>query len=159
MTAERRASRTNPNPTNATRAQSGVQSLLILHLNGDKLREDGLHLGDAAQVTAAVTAWGLGAKVVVVDTTTSADLNSRLSKLAVAKETFDVIVTIGHSHAGGIRMAGDHESVTDWSAFARYLEPFRPQRLLLVACKAGRSDAGEALFAGLPWLQRITHAR
>ena len=66
-----------------------------------------------------------------------------------------MVVVVGHSHAGGIRMASDHDYVTTWPAFANYLKPFGPRRLLLVACKAGRWDAGEALFSALPKLRRI----
>ncbi len=155
MRATQPASKAKPIPKKRSRTPPGVQSLLILHLNGQKLREDGLHLGDAAHVSVAISAWGLGARVVVTDTTSSAELNSARAELVKRKQKFDVVVAIGHSHAGGIRMANDHENVAGWSAFAQYLKPFRPRRLLLVACKAGRWDAGEALFTDLAQLRRI----
>lgn len=42
-----------------------------------------------------------------------------------------------------------------WEQFAGYLKPFKPRRLLLVACKGGRWDAGETLFGAMPRLRRI----
>jgi len=52
-----------------------------------------------------------------------------------------------------MRIASDQ--FVGWDAFAGYVKPFKPRRLLLVACKAGRWDAGEALFRAKPRLRRI----
>ena len=35
------------------------------------------------------------------------------------------------------------------------MKPFKPRRLLLVACRGGRWDAGESLFRAMPRLRRI----
>lgn len=129
------------------------QSLLILHLNAAKLRADGLHLGDVAQYSAAISSVALGAEVVLGETTTLDELHRTLAELNLARKTFDVIVVVAHSNADGVRIACD--KFVDWTAFAAYLKLFGPRRLLLVACKAGRSDAGEALFSGLRNLRRI----
>lgn len=129
------------------------QSLLILHLDADRLRADGLHLGDVAQFMGALSTIALGAPVVIENTTSTGDLHEALARLATARRKFDVVVVIAHSNAQGVRVASD--LFVTWDAFAGYLKPFQPRRLLLVACKAGRWDAGEALFAPMPKLRRI----
>jgi hypothetical protein len=135
------------------RAPSAVQSLLILHLDAEKLRSDGLHLGDVAEFSGTLSAIALGAPVVIESTTSTGHLHETLAGHVSAKRTFDVVVVVAHSNAHGIRVASDL-SVT-WSAFAGYLKSLKPRRLLLVACRAGRWDAGEALFAAMPQLRRI----
>ncbi len=67
--------------------------------------------------------------------------------------TFDVIVTVGHSDAAGIQIASDR--IVSWTEFAAWIQPLRPRRLLLAACRAGRWDAGEALFKANNRLRRV----
>lgn len=139
----------------ARRKRRGLppQSLLVLHLDADRLRADGLHLGDVAHFTGALSTIALSAPAVIKDTTSTGHLHETLAQLATARMKFDVVVVIAHSNAHGIRIASD--CFSSWEAFAGYLKPFRPRRLLLVACKAGRWDPGEALFTRLPKLRRI----
>ncbi len=135
------------------RREPAPQSLLILHLDAERLRADGLHLGDVAQFSGALSAVAFGAPVMVEDTTSTSHLHETLARLATAKKKFDVVVVVAHSNADGIRVASD--LFTTWDGFAGYLKPFQPRRLLLVACKAGRWDAGEGLFGAMPQLRRI----
>ncbi len=134
-------------------AKRSPQSLLILHLDADRLRNDGLHLGDVAQFSGEFSRIALGASVTIEETTSNHHLCEKLATLALEKKRFDVIVVIAHSNAQGIRIASD--AFVSWGAFAGYLTPFQPRRLLLVACKAGRWNASNALFAAMPKLQRI----
>jgi hypothetical protein len=94
----------------------------------------------------------LGSHVAIEDVT-SKDHNGKLAALSLAKKTFDVIVVIAHSNQDVIRVASD--LVLPWPAFARFLKPFKPRRLLLVACRGGRWDAGENLFNSIRSLRRI----
>lgn len=128
------------------------QSLLILHLDAEKLHADGLHLGDAASFSGTLSTL-LGSNVVIKDATTKSHLNEVLADLTSAGLTFDVVVVIAHSNAKHIRAASD--LVLPWEGFAGFLKPFRPRRLMLVACKGGRSDVGETLFNAMPHLRRI----
>jgi len=66
---------------------------------------------------------------------------------------FDVVVVIGHSNEQGIKISS--EMFATWEAFAAYLKPFKPRRLMMVACKAGRWPAANVLFKKLPRLRRI----
>ncbi len=141
-----------PRPKRAKRI-SKPQSLLILHLDAEKLHADGLHLGDVASFSGVLSQEILGSHVIVEDATTKVHLNQILAKLALAEKTFDVVVVVAHSNANVIRVASD--LVMGWPAFAGFLKPFKPRRLLLVACKGGRWDAGESLFQSMPLLRRI----
>ncbi len=135
------------------RAPPKRPSLLVLHVDANKLRADGLHFETAARITAGLVSAGLNANVAIEDAATLSELLSNLAPLAEAKRTFDVIVIVGHSNETGIRL--DATNFVQWSVFAQYLKPFKPRRLLLVACRAGRWDAGEALFTTLRNLRRI----
>jgi hypothetical protein len=135
------------------RAASGPQSLLILHLDAGKLREDGLYLGDVAQFSGMVAALALGSPAEVREATDLASLRAVLAELALKKRRFDVVVAIGHSNADGVRMARDH--FARWDEFAQWVKPFKPRRLLLAACQAGRWSPGQALFDANPLLRRI----
>ncbi len=151
--ARRRSRKDSPESKKRRRSPSAVQSLLILHLDAEKLRGDGLHLGDVAEFSGALSALALGAPVVIESTTSTGHLHERLAEHVSAKRTFDVVVVVAHSNAQGIRAASN--LFVTWAAFAGYLKPFKPRRVLLVACRAGRWDAGEALFAPMPQLRRI----
>lgn len=129
------------------------QSLLVLHLDSEKLRSDALHLGALASTMGHISSLMSGSNCFAEDATTREDLLARLANHAEAGRSFDVVVVIGHSNAQGIRIASD--AFVTWEVFAQYLKPFSPRRLLLVACRAGRSDSGEILFKKLPKLRRI----
>lgn len=149
-TAKKPVKKKAPAPTR--RAPLAPQSLLILHLDAEKLQADGLHLGDAAAFSGKLSTL-LGSHVVIKDATTTSHLNAVLADLMSAGLTFDVVVVIAHSNATQIRAASD--LLLPWEGFAGFLKPFKPRRLMLVACKGGRSDAGEALFNAMPHLRRI----
>lgn len=104
-------------------------------------------------MTATISGLALGGRTVVEDATTTSDLMSKLARFAEDGMTFDVIVAVGHSNADGIRVASD--LFMPWASFAQMLKPLKPRRLLLVACQAGRANAGQALFDGLRELRRI----
>jgi len=126
-----------------------------VHLDAERLRRDGLHLGPTTEFVAALATLGLNADVEVLDATDRASLLRQLAALAEARRTFDVVVAVGHSNSEGIRMASDDERVTPWGIFAGYVKPFVPRRLMLVACQAGCWPAADCLFTKLPKLRRI----
>lgn len=136
-------------------ARSRRPSLLILHLDADRLRTDRLHLGEQAAVAAMFSAYGLGADVAVVEGTDRADLHRVLSELTQAGRTFDVVAVIAHSNSRGIKIAADVDAFVDWRAFAAYLKPLKPRRLVLVACQAGQWPAAKTIFGELSVLRRI----
>lgn len=146
-----------PSPTarKARRASSTRRrpALLILQFDTEQLRTDGLCLIDKARIAASLSALSSGADVQVCETTDARDLLDQLAGLAQQKRRFDMVVCIGHSNATGIKAASD--SFVEWEAFAGYLKPFEPRRLLLIACRAGTWPASNVLFRRLPTLRRI----
>jgi hypothetical protein len=140
-----------------TRRAPRPQSLLILHLNSAKLRQDGLHLGDLAWYVGALSAYGLGSTVQIHEPTTLAEVRDTFAALATNRnpktDPYDVIVVVGHSNEVGIQMAADH--FAKWEEFAAWTKPLRPRRLLLAACRAGRFEPGDAMFAVNRDLRRI----
>lgn len=128
-------------------------SLLILQLDSDKLRTDGLLFSDLASFVGVVTMLASGAVVVTRETTTLRHLLDVLGELAREGHRFDVVVAVGHSNETGIRIARD--KFAEWDEFAGYIKPFEPRRLMLVACQAGRWPAASILFNKLPKLRRI----
>ena len=128
-------------------------SLLILHLDANKLRHDGLHLGEQAAFTSLLANHGLNAAVVLADTTNQEDLLRTLAELVEKKRTFDVLVAIGHSNSLGIRIAAD--TFVDWKALGEYLKPLGPRRLVLVACQAGQWPSARDIFLKLKKLRRL----
>jgi hypothetical protein len=128
-------------------------SLLILQFDTERLRDDGLCLIDKARFVALLGAFNSGADVEVCATTDLRDLLDQLAALVKQERRFDVVVCIGHSNETGIKVASD--KFVDWEAFAGYLKPFEPRRLLLIACRAGRWPAANVLFRKLPKLRRI----
>lgn len=139
MPPRRPRSKLRPKGRPARKAGSKVrrvlppQSLLILHLDADKLRTDGLHLGEVASFSGSASSVLFGSSVTIKDTTSTDHLHETLAPLVASKQTFDVVVVVGHSNEEGIRLASDR--FLNWEAFAGYLKPFKPRRLLLVACR------------------------
>lgn len=61
---------------------------------------------------------------------------------------------IGHSNERGIVLASGRP-LDNWIAFAQYLKPFAPRKLVVVACCAGSALPSRILFSELPTLRRI----
>jgi hypothetical protein len=124
-----------------------------LQLDTAQLRADGLHLGDVTRLVSLIGTVASGATVTIRETTSERELLDQLAALLQDGRRFDVVVVIAHSNETGIRIASDRFAT--WDAFAVYLKPFEPRRLMLVACQAGRWPAAKVLFRKLPKLRRI----
>lgn len=133
--------------------QGRPQSLLILHLDSDKLRADHLHLGDVAAFSSMIATLALGSDAVSIDVDDSMAFENLLRVAVEDRRAFDVIVVVAHGNAFGLQVAQNR--FDRWEEFAKNLSLLRPRRLLLAACQAGRYDAGEALFRSNPRLRRI----
>lgn len=141
------------NPSSHQRRKPSAPALLVLQFDTEKLREDGLDLGNASTLAATVGQIVSGASAEIRATTDQRDLLGVLGALAQQSRRFDVIVAIGHSNEDGIRIASDQ--FVSWEVFATYLKPFEPRRLMIIACKAGQWPAATILFRKLPKLRRI----
>ncbi len=126
------------------------RSLLILRCDVERLRADGLALESETELIAQLSSLGLGARVSVVSHSTRADL---LQKLGALHRPFDVVVVIAHSNETGTQLASDRWA--SWPEVARYLDPFKPKRLLLIACRAGGWPAVAPLFSEIRSLRHL----
>ncbi len=144
----RRTAEAKPRPRSrviARRDPEQARAILVIQFDSEQLERDGLDL------TPFVGAASLAADVVLVRATTLDDLLQQLA--GVHGCTFDVVATIGHSNARGIRIAPDQ--FIGWDAYAEYLKPFGPRRLAIVGCLAGQYPSTASVFAGLRTLRRI----
>ncbi|MDO8544493.1 MAG: hypothetical protein Q7S40_28975 [Opitutaceae bacterium] len=128
-------------------------SILVLRLDSEKLKADGLSLGNEISFAHQLSAACLRAQVVTVNATTESDLVAQLRALAERRERFDLIVVVAHSNDSIICFASDQKR--EWPVFATYLEPFAPRQLALIACLAGGRMVANQLFFGLPALDCI----
>lgn len=143
---------TQRRPATKKAKRPNYQSLLVLHLDATKLREDGLHFEDVSGAVELIAKLR-GSDVELADIHTQAQLNARFATLTDARRTFDVVVIVGHSNDQGIRVAAD--LFLKWEQLAILLRPLSPRRLLLIACKGGRSHVAEHLFRTIRPLRRI----
>jgi hypothetical protein len=65
-----------------------------------------------------------------------------------------LVVVIAHSNSSVISLAPDL-SQSSWMAFAGWLKPFNPQKLVCIACKAGQFPPSRTLFDEIPKLTEI----
>jgi len=76
--SRRRSKQTGPGPngvvTQPKKRRAKTQSLLILHFDANRLRRDGLHMGEAADFGAIVASLGLRAEVAVADANDTASV-------------------------------------------------------------------------------------
>lgn len=133
-----------------SRAPTG-KSVLILECDTDKLTEQGLSLADSIEATTA--ALSPGTRVAVVKTVSEQKLLSQLGPLAQNNSRFQIVVVVGHSNEVGLRLASDR--FAPWQAFASWVRPFKPKRMILIACKGGQPAPAALLFAALQTLRDL----
>lgn len=118
--------------------------LLIMELGSSRLHAQGLAYGKPAGVVAAM----VGIRVKLVEADCADDLIRQVDRLRELGRTYATVFVVCHSGEHGV-VTGDGEHMS-WRDFARCLQGFAPQRVVLLACSAGRFEPGEALFAEVP---------
>lgn len=149
---ERSPERATP-PRRSRGRRQHPPTLLILHLDANKLRQDRLHLGQQAAFAGFLANEGLNADVTLADVIDRDQLHSTLAELVAQKRTYDVIVAVGHSNSRGIQIAANY--FVEWKAFGEYLKFLEPRRLVLIACQAGQWPSAQDLFLTLKKLRRL----
>jgi len=136
-------------PRRKTRQRTAIaKSLLILECDTAKLARQALSMAD--EIAASTTPFAPGALVTVTKSHTEQDLLQTFSRLAETNSRFRVVVVVGHSNEFGLQLASDRH--VSWSALAKWLEPFEPRQIVLVACKAEQMGPAQSLFDGIPTL-------
>lgn len=142
---------TSVNQKGSVRKAKTPPSLLVLECNSALLASQEITLaGDVFDIARRFVPKAI---MSLVQGTRKEELLFRLGECKQQGGEFGLVVVIGHSAQRGIRLTPDHEA--SWSEFALWLSPFRPQRVILVACEAGRWLPSVALFSGIPTLQEI----
>jgi hypothetical protein len=150
-----RQPRNGPRPRRATKTmarKSRSRALLVLHLNTERLRADGLSLEMPINLTAELVSQLSEHKVRAVSATSLADLESQLASIP-SRERYFGIVVVAHGNVEGVRTASDQFSA--WPEFAQLVRRFQPVRLLLVACQAGQWHSARQLYQHLPRLRDV----
>lgn len=148
-----RTSRLNrPKQSRAKKRPSTVRiqnkpSLLIIECDSPKLQSQGLSCVDEIQVTSQ-----LWADTVVVKGGSQSELCRDLGNLA--NRRFEYILVIGHSNIKGIVLMSDRPPVL-WADFSSWIVDFKPKKIVLIACDAGRYLTFAALFAQIPTLREV----
>ncbi len=126
-------------------------SPLILDCDPAPLPERTASFGDELEAAVGISA--PRARRLRIRAGTTAELLSDLGAAKTAVGHFDLIVVIGHSNERKLALTRDGH--VTWSAVARWLAPFCPKKIILVACEAGRWVPGAALFEGIPSLRDV----
>jgi hypothetical protein len=127
------------------------KAVLIVECDSAKLERQNLALGN--QLHSAVKLAFRRNPVDLVSADTQADLLKQLGAIAETGQRYRSIVIIGHSNRNGLQIASN--TFAEWSAVAKWFDPFDPRRIILIACEAGRWLPCAALFNGIPNLKEI----
>jgi hypothetical protein len=121
--------------------------LLIIECNSPKLQSQGLSYADELGVTAHI--W---ADSVVVKGGTQSELCRDLGLLGSRK--FEYILVIGHSNLKGIFLTSDRPPVR-WTEFPPWITVFKPTKVFLIGCEAGRYLPAAPLFEKIRTLREV----
>jgi hypothetical protein len=64
-----------------------------------------------------------------------------------------MVAIVAHSNVSGVALTAD--GAVSWEVLSRWLLPFSPEVVILIACEAGRWVAAQALFEGIPTLKEV----
>jgi hypothetical protein len=121
--------------------------LLIIECDSANLAADRLNLGKALADLLehhAVKLLLRDSKVRLVQTATGDRLLEQFRQVAEEHGHFRAILVVAHSNPVGLQLTSD--KFCAWRAFGKWLQPFEPEFVFLVACEAGGSETVRELF-------------
>ena len=127
------------------------KAVLILECDSAKLAQQGLAFGDLLHESI-----GQGFRKIPITVLKVFDLEKLLEDLADLYRTgqkYRTVILIGHSNRKGLQIAED--MFLDWKAVANFFPLFEPNRIIALACEAGRWQPCAAIFGSLPTLKEI----
>lgn len=127
---------------------------LIVRLGAARLRAEGMDLEMPKRVAQQLSQ-SRGSDCYVLDVSSLKELERGRRRGVEGQTSFESVLVVGHSNEDGIRVSDEEGGFVSWSAFGEWLSEFEPWHLVLIACNAGRSTCGEALFDAVPSLERI----
>jgi hypothetical protein len=126
-------------------------SLLILECDPERLPAQPASF--AAELESLVKAFVPCARSVRVQAKVTSQLLADLARLKSEFENFKMVIVVAHSNAAEVMLAAD--ASTSWEGLGRWLAPFSPRIVLLVACEAGRWVASQGLFENIASLKEV----
>lgn len=127
------------------------KAVLILECDSSKLSEQGLALGDILQESIITTFPRNPIKL--LKAFNLSDLLKDFATLSETNQKYKTVIIIGHSNRLGLQITQD--KFLAWSGVAQFLPLFEPNRLIALACEAGKWQACSAMFSSLPTLNEI----
>ena len=124
------------------------RSVLILECDSAKLAIQSLSMAD--EIAVAVRLFAPGVAIEVVKSATEQMLQDQFGRLAQLDSRFRIVVVVGHSSEFGLQLTSDR--YVPWNVFAKWVEPFKPRQIVLIACKAGQILPAASLFQEVPTL-------
>jgi hypothetical protein len=126
-------------------------SLLILECDANKLAQQNLSVANQLhQITHLIPA-KITKEVAFINA--AADLQEKFIDYKQKYSSIKLIVVIAHSNREVISIAPD--MLLKWEAFAHWVLPFNPQKMVFIACEAGQFPATRTLFDEIPKLNKI----
>jgi len=125
--------------------------VLVLECDSAKLAAQSLSMAD--EIEASVRLFSHGVAIEVVKSATEQFLTQQFAQLAQLNWKFRIVVVVGHSSERGLQLTSDR--YVSWQAFAKWVEPFKPRQIVLIACKAGQIPPAVSLFEGVPTLKDV----
>jgi hypothetical protein len=126
-------------------------SLLILECDANKLASQSLAVANELNRIVQILPAKVSAEVALINS--AADLQDKFVSYKEKYSSIKVIAVIAHSNRQVISIAPD--MVLEWDAFGRWVEPFKPQQMVFIACEAGQYPSTRALFDEVPKLTKI----
>jgi hypothetical protein len=127
------------------------KSVLIVECDSMKLQQQGLAVG--REIYTYIRTLLPRNPIHLVESHTQAKLLEELANVFESRLPFRTIVVVGHSNREGLQLSSD--AFVGWEAVGRFLSPFAPRRVLLLACGAGQSYPSNSLFDTVETLDEI----
>jgi hypothetical protein len=141
-----------PRPPFTSAQTNRSPGLLILEGDAGKLRREGhTRLTDEIVEMLAPLVKNQALRVQRIPITSKEELD--VAKAFASFSTYDAVVLLAHGSPQGLQAASG--VAMPWSDLARAIAPTKPRFLLAVSCFAANSAAADALFDGIPTLERI----
>lgn len=151
MPARKSVAKRKPTTKKTVAKRLPALSLLILECDANKLAQQNLSVANQLhQITHLIPA-KLTKEVAFINS--AADLQEKLIDYKQKYSLIKLIVVIAHSNREVISIAPD--MLLTWEAFAHWIVPFSPQKMVFIACEAGQFPATRTLFDEIPKLNKI----
>jgi hypothetical protein len=131
--------------------RSPSSHVLVIECDSSRLDKQGLAIG--TRLVQLLKPLFPSKKIDLLRTSTNDYLASGFASIKEKHNRFNTILLIGHSNPQGLQLAND--AFKEWSVVAKWLAPFKPKTILLVACGGACFEGAKALFEGLDTLREL----